>query len=138
MPLGQETASALGAKAWISAHDGDKDVRGLASRLVKKRRYLADEVQRTLDQGHAQQCLSPNNTLLRRATGGHPTEVMALEVGDEITMTSEGIWEEEALFADEDGPSDLQGLGLDLLSEKNSEEGELACLPTIEWMGTQW
>lgn len=135
MPMGQETAAALGAKAWISAHDGDKDVRGVVSRLVKKRRYLADEVQRTLDASFAQGMASPGN-MLKRSPNYHPTEVLALEVGEEIAMTSEGIWEEDTLFADEK-PLDMHGLGLSL--DEGAEDQILTgAPPPVDWLGAEW
>ncbi|KAJ6788093.1 hypothetical protein PWT90_10788 [Aphanocladium album] len=132
--MGQETASALGAKAWISAHDGDKYVRGLVGKLVKKRRYLADEVQRTLDLSFEQSMAASPGGMLKKSTQ-HPTEVLALEAGEEITMTSEGVWEEETLFADEKG-LDLLGLGLDM--SEGAEDQMLTDAPPVSWLGSQW
>lgn len=132
MPMGQETASALGAKAWISAHDGDKDVRGVVSKLVKRRRYLADEIRQALGRSYE---LSPGTGNILRRPGSHPTEVLGLEVGEEITMTSEGIWEEDTLFADEK-PMDMHGLGLDLGDDAESLVLNTA-LPA-DWIGVSW
>lgn len=138
MPMGQETASALGAKAWIGCHDGQRDVRGggggVVGRLVRKRqRYPADEVQRALDASHAQGMASPGN-LLRRSAGHHPTEVLALAAGEEIAMTSEGIWEEETLFADDKGGGGLLGLlGLGLEMGEDEEGRILTGAPALDW-----
>lgn len=137
MPMGQETATALGAKAWISTHDGDKDVRGIVSKLVKRRRYMADEVQQTLDRTYAMS--SPGlgshspGSLLRRTVGCHSTDVMALQVGEEIAMTSEGVWEEDTLFADPKS-LDIQGLGLDMSDD--AEDGILTGVSPPPWIST--
>ncbi|KAM3557457.1 hypothetical protein MY1884_004498 [Beauveria asiatica] len=125
---GQVTAAALGARAWIGARgggDGDKDGQ------------RAGEVQRALnrcfaDGGDA----SPGGSkrhLLTASPGGsgghhHLTEVRALAVGEEIAMTSEGVWEEETLFSDEGKRSlELLGLGLDIGDEKG--------LLPVDWLG---
>ncbi|KAI0176415.1 hypothetical protein GGR52DRAFT_360609 [Hypoxylon sp. FL1284] len=47
-PAGARIADALGARVWLSAHDGDKDVRGLAAALLRSRRWRCDEVRREL------------------------------------------------------------------------------------------
>ncbi|KAK8144680.1 hypothetical protein G3M48_005498 [Beauveria asiatica] len=71
--------------------------------------------------------------LLTASPGGsggrhHLTEVRALAVGEEIAMTSEGVWEEETLFSDEGKLSlELLGLGLDIGDEKG--------LLPVDWLG---
>ncbi|EJP70484.1 uncharacterized protein BBA_00114 [Beauveria bassiana ARSEF 2860] len=132
---GQETAAALGARAWIGARGssggGDKD----GQRAV--------EVQRALDRcfadgGEASPDGSKRHLLTGSPGGGggggghhYPTEVRALAVGEEIAMTSEGVWEEETLFSDEGKRSlELLGLGLDMGSEKG--------LLPVDWLGNAW
>ncbi|TQV97313.1 hypothetical protein IF1G_04553 [Cordyceps javanica] len=145
VPAGQETASALGALAWIGAHGGSGSGGiggsggGGGGRFVKRRRYCASEVQRILDTTFAQGTGS-TESLLRRSAGHHRTEVFALGPGDEITMTSEGIWEEETLFAGKDGggkePLGMLGLGVDMVE---NEEGRIlgGALP-VDWIGATW
>ncbi|OLN95853.1 hypothetical protein CCHL11_05031 [Colletotrichum chlorophyti] len=81
MPAGQETAAALGARAWVSTHDGDKHVRGLATGLLKTKKYARQPSHRG-----------------RRAGGEKDkgTEVLVLGVGEEVAMTGDGVWNVEA------------------------------------------
>ncbi|KAM3473577.1 hypothetical protein MY5147_004701 [Beauveria neobassiana] len=126
---GQKPGGALGARAWIGARGGnDKD----GQRAV--------EVQRALDRcfadgGEASPDVSKRHLLTGSPGGGgghhHPTEVRALAVGEEIAMTSEGVWEEETLFSDEGKWSlELLGLGLDIGDEKG--------LLPVDWLGNAW
>ncbi|KAM3513054.1 hypothetical protein MY11210_003256 [Beauveria gryllotalpidicola] len=130
---GQVTAAALGARAWIGA-------RGSRDRDAQR----AGEVQRALDRCFADGGdASPdggNRHLLAGSPGGggggggghhHPTEVRALAVGEEVAMTSEGVWEEETLFLDQ-GKWSLEelGLGLDMRDEER--------LLPVDWLGNAW
>ncbi|KAI5866434.1 hypothetical protein GGS23DRAFT_271404 [Durotheca rogersii] len=47
-PAGAETATRLGARVWIGAHDGIKDVRGLGTSLLRTRRFAREEVESAL------------------------------------------------------------------------------------------
>ncbi|OAA73105.1 hypothetical protein ISF_00006 [Cordyceps fumosorosea ARSEF 2679] len=116
---GKQTASALGARAWIGAHSGD----------VKP--AAAEAVQRALDESVALLAASPGQSPAR----GNRTEVRALASGEELTMTSEGVWEEEDLFGDDDGGGKagrLFGLGLDIGED---EDGRIlgGALP-LDWI----
>ena len=115
VPAGQETATALGARAWISTHDAEKDVRGLMTRRLKSRRYETSEIAEVLSPRP-----SPGaSPVMRGKTAAGPsgeeggesvaggvwtpqqrnlraTEVLALKVGEEVGMTSAGIWREDA------------------------------------------
>ncbi len=126
-PAGQETASALGAKAWISCGGGQ---------LAKSRRYRAGEVQRALDRSYAQGMASPGN-LLRPSAGHGPTEVLALDVGEEIAMTSEGVWEEETLFAD-DKTVDMLGLTLDMGEDLDGRFLTGEPQRPVDWLSVSW
>lgn len=50
-PGGSEIAKSLYARAWISAHDADKDNRGWAVKLTQIAQHAADEVKQMLDEG---------------------------------------------------------------------------------------
>ncbi|KAL0936504.1 uncharacterized protein CTRU02_208719 [Colletotrichum truncatum] len=94
MPTGQETAMALGAKAWISTHDGDKDVRGLATRMLRTRKYAQKEVADVVSP------VSKSSSRVNREKAGSEgsgksTDVLVLGVGEEVAMTREGVWNVE-------------------------------------------
>lgn len=72
-PGGEVIARKLGAKWWISAHDEEKDNRGLATVWIKGKKYDAEEVQGWLED--------------RDELGSGPgTEVRKLDVGGEIRI----------------------------------------------------
>ncbi|KAK3394582.1 hypothetical protein B0H63DRAFT_51104 [Podospora didyma] len=60
-PAGTETASRLGARAWISAHDGKKVVKGLATGFLRTRKWAQRAV---VDQLNSRQALE------QRSRGG--------------------------------------------------------------------
>jgi hypothetical protein len=88
MPAGQETASALGARAWVSTHDGDKDVRGLVTRMLKTRKFTIEEVVEVVSPRVA---VMPNKEK-KMKPGSKNTEVLVLGIGEEVALTSEGVW----------------------------------------------
>lgn len=47
-PSGANIAVRLGARCWVSCHDGDKDVQGLATGWVKTRRWDRDTLERAV------------------------------------------------------------------------------------------
>ncbi|KAI1143378.1 hypothetical protein F5Y05DRAFT_368399 [Hypoxylon sp. FL0543] len=98
VPTGAEIASRLGARVWISAHDGEKEVRGLATGMLKTRRWKREEVEGALGPreeerrpskekvGHARKVSSGSN----RAVS---TEIMRLGSGDEVVVSGTGmVW----------------------------------------------
>lgn len=78
-PAGQETALKLGARLWVSAHDGDKDIDGLMTKMLSSTKYAREDVQRGL---------TPRG---KAANGTGETEVVILETGEEICVTVDGI-----------------------------------------------
>lgn len=92
MPAGQETAAALGARAWVSTHDGDKDVKGVVTKMLKTKKYTRKQIASSSSDrrpgGRSEQG--------RVADGSKGTEVLVLGVGEEVAMTSEGVWNVEA------------------------------------------
>jgi len=75
-PGGLEIVQALSARAWISAHDGEKEVRGLATRRLVTERYDRQEVESVI---------SPRSDKFpARRTG---TEAVVLDVGEEVRLT---------------------------------------------------
>ncbi|KAK3383851.1 hypothetical protein B0T24DRAFT_65203 [Lasiosphaeria ovina] len=91
-PAGAETASRLGARAWISAHDGDKLVSGIATGFLRTRKRRREDV---LAQLRASEALKRAAASARTATpkgGGAATEVIALDTGEEVVVTNEAVW----------------------------------------------
>jgi hypothetical protein len=81
VPAGQETALALNARAWVSAHDGDKDVSGLMTKMLRARRYAREEVL---------EVLAPTGKG-SGTRGERETEVVMLGTGEEIVLCREGL-----------------------------------------------
>ena len=61
-PGGFEIARNLYARAWISAHDADKDNRGWAVKQTRINQSAVDEVKRMLDEGHDGKRKKPTRT----------------------------------------------------------------------------
>ena len=75
-PGGLEIVQNLFAKAWISAHDGDKDVSGFANTKIKIDKYPREEVESVI---------SPRSEKFPDRRIG--TEAVILESGEEITLS---------------------------------------------------
>ncbi|OAA42674.1 hypothetical protein NOR_04805 [Metarhizium rileyi] len=95
---GQDIIAKLGARAWISTYDGDKFIRGLAKRVTRRRRHKTNEVR---DFVHGAMLGHHGTHKGSSKYGGkidRQTEIMALNVGEEITLTSEGLLATAALL----------------------------------------
>ncbi|KAI0539288.1 hypothetical protein GGR58DRAFT_512493 [Xylaria digitata] len=90
VPYGAETASKLGARLWISAHDGEKDVRGLATGLLKTRRWRDEEIENALKYGNGGlgNC---QRTDQDKDVGKGDTKILRLECGEEILVSGTGM-----------------------------------------------
>lgn len=76
-PGGLEIAQNLCARAWISAHDGDKDIKGLATKKIVVKKYDREEVESVI---------SPRSEKFpNRRTG---TEAVVLQPGEEIRLSN--------------------------------------------------
>lgn len=120
-PAGTVTAARLGARVWISAHDGDKEVKGLANGLLKTRKWSREEVAAELGfeagleelDGRQQEKTSGGGGEKMKGGGkkevrdGKGTEVIVLGIGDEVVLDSDGVCH-----------PGLQAAGVDLMSEK--------------------
>lgn len=79
-PGGAEIAQNLLARCWVSAHDGDKDTRGIGSSKISTTKFGKEEVE---------DVVSPRSAKFpERRTG---TEVVMLGVGEEVKLGS-GMW----------------------------------------------
>lgn len=120
-PAGREIALRLGARAWVSCHDGAKEVRGLATGWLRTRRWEREDVQRGV-------CEEDENVWAEMGKRGQPgqqgrpatarpemasptpkpscskfpvatkvcrqdTQVFNLASGEAVILTSEGVWD---------------------------------------------
>lgn len=103
-PMGQETATKLGAKAWIGnlrvGDDKDAKRNSLFGKLARKKKYLVNEARETPDKQFGGSASSLRGS--QKGDVSKPTEVLVLEAGEEIVMTSEGIWDDEPSIGEED------------------------------------
>jgi hypothetical protein len=74
-PGGLEIAQNLCAKAWISAHDGDKETTGFANNKIVVQKYAREEVESVV---------SPRSEKFPGKRMG--TEAVVLQSGEEITL----------------------------------------------------
>ncbi|KAF2176342.1 hypothetical protein K469DRAFT_607398 [Zopfia rhizophila CBS 207.26] len=72
-PGGLEIARNLFAQAWISAHDADKDNRGLSVKQVRMRKFAVDEIKKMLQEGLEE----------RKSKVSVQTDVVTLASGEE-------------------------------------------------------
>lgn len=98
VPYGAEIASKLGARLWISAHDAEKDVRGLATGLLKIRRWKDEEIEGALESGsegpgNGQKTSHDNGQEKMGSAPKSDTEVLRLNCGEEILVAGTGqLW----------------------------------------------
>ncbi|PHH60067.1 hypothetical protein CDD81_2153 [Ophiocordyceps australis] len=97
---GQEIATALGARAWISTYDGNKIATGLAGRLTgKSNKYDSQQMQHMLRLVFEQAAKAGTEPLVGRKKREDVIEILALKSGAQVTLTSEGIWSEPSAMA---------------------------------------
>ncbi|KAI1368589.1 hypothetical protein F5Y08DRAFT_295290 [Xylaria arbuscula] len=90
VPSGAEIASKLEARVWISAHDGEKDVRGLATGMLRTRRWKDEEIEAALAKARQPQQQDRNDINGRK--GGY-TKILRLDCGEEILVSGTGqLW----------------------------------------------
>ncbi|KAI1200605.1 hypothetical protein F5X97DRAFT_84419 [Nemania serpens] len=98
VPYGAEIASKLGARLWISAHDGEKDVRGLATGLLKTHRWRDEEIEDALKSGlrgagNARKTGQDNDQEKNKGARWGNTEILRLDCGEEILVSGTGqLW----------------------------------------------
>jgi hypothetical protein len=83
---------------WISAHDAEKDVRGLATGLLKTRRWKDEEIEGALESesegpGNGQKTSHDSGQGKMRSARKGDTEVLRLNCGEEILVAGTGqLW----------------------------------------------
>ncbi|KAI1345289.1 hypothetical protein F5Y15DRAFT_23165 [Xylariaceae sp. FL0016] len=93
VPYGAEIASMLGAKVWVSAHDGDKDVRGLATGMLKTRKWKREEIEGAIDPNLKSDKMNDQEGVvekIQRAKNGG-TEILRMNCGDEVIASALGL-----------------------------------------------
>ncbi|KAI0101616.1 hypothetical protein GGR51DRAFT_324276 [Nemania sp. FL0031] len=109
VPYGAEIASKLGARLWISAHDGEKDVRGLATGLLKTHRWKDEEIEDALRSGlsgvRGGRIMGRDTSQEKtKGTRKSTTELLRLKCGEEILVSGTGqLWR----TADDDAQSNV-------------------------------
>lgn len=79
---GVEIAKALMTRTWISAHDEEKDDRGVAVKLLKTRKWPAELIRQQIAENEDKK--------------GWNCDVRALDVGAEVKLTGEYMWSKKA------------------------------------------
>jgi hypothetical protein len=94
-----QIAHSLGARVWISAHDGNKDVRGIATGKLRTRKWSKDEVEEVVSPrslhglgGLPSPAAGESDDGTDAVTTSRKIEVLALSSGEEVALTEEGIW----------------------------------------------
>ncbi|ETS05719.1 hypothetical protein M419DRAFT_70867 [Trichoderma reesei RUT C-30] len=92
LPIGQETALALGARSWVRTQGADSNSSGKAVALRSKQRrrtrtFLRHEVQEMLARAEAVEGRAPSS----RETPTNGTRILDMSRGEEVTITSDGI-----------------------------------------------
>lgn len=106
-PAGLETATALRARAWVSAHDGEKELRGIATALLKTKRYRRENIAEAAADdddsggggGDGGDVVSSSHVSVAGSdvsTRARPTEVLALGIGEQVVISNDGVWNAEA------------------------------------------
>ncbi|KAK8048985.1 hypothetical protein PG994_010715 [Apiospora phragmitis] len=89
LPAGAEIARRLCARVWLSAHDGDKDVRGLATGLLKTRKYGRDEVLDLVSPGDSSSSSRHTRTATTPSSESTTTTLVGDPCGCEVMEDSE-------------------------------------------------
>ncbi|KAG4438534.1 hypothetical protein IFR05_006008 [Cadophora sp. M221] len=77
LPGGQRIAQGLCAKVWISAHDGEKELKGMANKKIVVQKFEREEVESVI---------SPRSPKAPTKRSG--TQAVVLDVGEEIHLSS--------------------------------------------------
>lgn len=137
-PAGREVATRLRARAWVSAHDGDKLMKGWGTTMLKTRRYLPGEMMALAGDGEGGSNGAGNGHVPVMDGEGKPkaerrrtqeagaengprqdmtcppaslrgTEILALGIGEEVVLTRDGVRNPSARADKVDGESGLTG-----------------------------
>lgn len=94
---GAEIANQLGARVWISAHDAEKDVRGIATSMLKTRKWQKEEIVEivrpglTLPSGADRGKAARKGSLKMRVGVDKSIEILRLGSGERVLVTGDGM-----------------------------------------------
>ncbi|KAH6648516.1 hypothetical protein BKA67DRAFT_661483 [Truncatella angustata] len=99
--IGAEIARKLGARCWISAHDAEKDVRGIGTGLLKTKRWGREEILGIVgsekdddddeNQNQRARAWKSSSTLGLGLDTDRRIEVLRLESGEDVLVTGDGM-----------------------------------------------
>ncbi|KAI0016464.1 hypothetical protein F4780DRAFT_759061 [Xylariomycetidae sp. FL0641] len=122
-PTGLEIATKLGARIYVSAHDGEKDVKGLATGLLKTRRWDTDMSGTFPLSGRERQM----GGSVGSSSKGQETKTMRMGSGEEVIVTGSGVlWRSGRNSPPASLTSPTEGLTEHALSKKGSAKFEKA------------
>ncbi|KAK8095536.1 hypothetical protein PG999_013558 [Apiospora kogelbergensis] len=107
LPAGAEIARRLCARVWLSAHDGDKDVRGLATGLLKTRKYGRDEVLEVVSPGDMDCRSISSSRHARTATTTSDSTLVSDPCGCEVVEDSEPGYLKRVKSVSVSNPTDI-------------------------------
>lgn len=87
-PGGLQIAQNLCARVWVSAHDGEKEVKGIANGKLEVRKYDREEVESIVSPRSDRFPMSSLGKGDVRAISGKGTEVVVLGSGEEIRLSA--------------------------------------------------
>ncbi|KAI0136439.1 hypothetical protein BJ170DRAFT_12465 [Xylariales sp. AK1849] len=122
VPAGAEIALKLGARVWVSAHDGEKDVRGLATGMLRTRKWRREEVMEVVSPR-----FGAGNGVAKgfgdgNGYGTKVTEVLRLGSGEEVVVCGDGMVLSSAKVGKEEEEEEE---GLEEQTKKNDQETPL-------------
>ncbi|KAK6079810.1 lactamase domain-containing protein [Seiridium cupressi] len=93
---GADIANKLGARVWVSAHDAEKEVKGIGTGLLKTRKWEREEIVGIVSPGITNGKTGIENGAKKENLGlgmgmDKGTEVLRLESGEEVLVTGEGM-----------------------------------------------
>lgn len=87
-PGGLQIAQNLCARVWVSAHDGEKEIKGIANGKLEVRKYDREEVESIVSPRSDRFPISSPGKGDVRAISGKGTEVVVLGSGEEIRLSA--------------------------------------------------
>ncbi|KXJ95730.1 hypothetical protein Micbo1qcDRAFT_192665 [Microdochium bolleyi] len=108
-PGGAVIAAKLGARVWVGAHDGDKDIRGLATGFLKTKMFKKSEMRQVVakaslaDLSNTRSLATPPQSptreigmaaITKQSDMGPGTQILKVNSGEEVLVSGDGamLW----------------------------------------------